>query len=1208
MVRLGERQAAAPRRLFQGALCLGLLALFLAALPSVSYATDPPPPLVFWSTAGPVGVERPAGERPADWLAALLAGPTASERAQGLWSAIPAGTELAGLDVSADGRVTVRLRLPPEALARLDAETLEIIEQQIAWTLEPLNWQELYVQTWDADAGAFVDLASFLPPLDAPRKETVASGEEMPTPAYIGQPPASGQGQPQGALSGKTVYVSAGHGWLWNSTVNGWRTQRPPYPNPPYVGPIIEDFNNAEAVNQYLLQYLWNAGATVIPVRERDMNSAEAVVDDGDGGFATSGTWNTTTGSGYGSDYRWASTVVSTPTASVTWTVALPADGQYAVYVWYRPGTNRAADARYTVHHAGGETTVTVDQRHHGSTWHYLGTYGFLAGTAPRLTLTNRSSATGTVVIADAVRIGGGTFSSLSGIVTSAPYPPNTPWWETAAYYYTQRMGMPAADGDVVARPIYARWEHAGTGEDAVYVSWHTNGISGYQTTSRGTISFIHNGAGRPVTPGSAALRDAIHNELVNDLRAGWDPTWPASTGAMNLGELRELYDPDPAVALPGALIEVAYHDHPGDTDALKEPAFELLAARAIYQGIVRYFAQKDGVAAHLLPEPPTHLAAQNLGGGAVRLRWRPSPVNAIGGDAATGYRVYTSTNGIGWSNGVAVAGTSFDLSGLPTGQLLFVRVTATNAGGESFPTETLAVRVGSAPSILLVSGFDRLDRYMLVPDYYAPTAQTHMRMFLGQMNRYDYVIQHGWAISYPFDSASNEAVESGDVSLLDYGIVDWIVGEESTQDETLSAAEQGLLKTFIDGGGSLFISGAEIGWDLDHLGSSSDRAFYNTYLRAAYAGDDAATYQVAPVAGRIFAGLPAFRFDTLYNADYPDQLTPLGGAQAALIYSGGAGGTAAIQYANGCQRLVYFGFPFETIETARRAEVMGRALDFLGACGLLPLETTITSPQDGGIYLRFPLLSGTAHGGWGVERVEVAVRRQADGLWWDGTGWVTATAWLTATGSATWSYTLTAPLAAGWYDVRARAWDVTAQVDTTPAEAAMQVITPNSVLFLPLVATARECQELVVNGGFEASDGWVLNNLAVYDTTRFHSGARSMRVGIPPGQPGVYAFSSIAQTMALPAGGSAQLSLWLYPIGEALDPGDWHYIALFDQWNNYYLLDKWTSNGQAWEQRAYDLSAYAGRTVTIYIGTQNDGDNETSALYIDDVSLMVCP
>ncbi len=1307
---------------------------FLAAFAGTAAAQEPPP-VCFWSVQGPVCVERPvelgaAGLDPEALMAALLAGPTAEERAQGIWSGILEGTTLEGLEVRPDGTVVIRLGVPLESLQFLDPTTFEIIVRQIGWTLEPLGWRDLRIQTWDPSVGEFVPLADFLPEIPDPRKETVLSGEETPplSVAHVGQPPAAGQGQPQGALSGKTVYVSAGHGWQWNDYVDGWRTQRPPYPNPPYVGPIIEDHNNAEAVNQYLLQYLWNAGAQIIPVRERDMNGAEVVVDNDDPGpgtgyFETSAwTTATITGTGYaGTGYRWAEVVTGTPTATAVWTATLPADGRYAVYVWYRSGSDRAPDARYTVHHAGGETTVTVDQRHHGITWHYIGTYGLRGGGEARITLTNQSAVTGHVVIADAVRFGGGTFDDLAGIETAAPRPPDKPWWEVAAYYYVQRMGMGPPPGDVTARPIYARWEHAGTGDDAVYVSWHTNGVSGYQTHSHGTISIIHNGEGKQLTPGSESLRDAIHAELVRDIRVGWDSDWPGDKRSMNLGELRELWDNAPTVCIPGTLIEVAYHDHPDDTDALKEPYFNMLAARAFYQGIVKYFERRDGVGLTLLPEPPTHLVAQNMGGGQVRVSWRPSPTDTVGlvGDAPTGYRVYTSTDGLGWSNGVPVTTTTYIHAPVSPYSLLFVRVSAANDGGESFPTETLAVRVGDDAGVLLVNGFDRLNRTMLVPDY-DPVEGYNLRMFLDQMNRYDYVVQHGEVISYPFDSASNETVRDGLVSLDDYALVDWILGEESAPDETLDPTERTLLEDFLGHGGALFLSGTEVGWHLDYLGA--DPAFYNDVLRADYAGDDAETYVVTPTLGSIFEGLGPFRFDApgMYDADYPDQMTPISGSVAALAYSGGLAGTAAVQYENvadGCERLVYFGFPFETVWPDRRPAVMAQVLDFLAPCLAPPVNTKIAIPADGSAYKIEPPFEGTVEAGETtiLDRVEVQIQRASDDHYWAGSTWLTATtwvtgmvsftgtAWLTATGTLTWFYTLPA-LGDSDYYLRARAWTVNGDVDLSPAEVVFTydtlapvstvLITPTGGVtisalpgvtlvwetvvdegsplayvvqldgqplspsygttqsaytvipiadglhtwgvqvfdaagnrsewvtdtfsvsryhaWLPLVMRnfegGGECTDVLVNGGFELDEGWVLNRLATYDTTNVHSGARSARVGIPPGEPGSDAYSSVAQEVTLPGGNEATLWLWVYPISEESDPDDWHYVSLWDQSDVYHALDHWQSDARTWEQRQYDLSAYLGQTVTLYVGTRNDGDDDAAALYVDDVALEVCP
>jgi len=102
--------------------------------------------------------------------------------------------------------------------------------------------------------------------------------------------------------------------------------------------------------------------------------------------------------------------------------------------------------------------------------------------------------------------------------------------------------------------------------------------------------------------------------------------------------------------------------------------------------------------------------------------------------------------------------------------------------------------------------------------------------------------------------------------------------------------------------------------------------------------------------------------------------------------------------------------------------------------------------------------------------------------------------------------------------------------------------------------------------------------------------------------------YSSVMQVVTLTEGSSATLSLWVYPIGEGGDTGDYHYIGVLDSEGVYHALDHWRSDAQAWELRQYDLSAYVGQTVTIYIGTVNDGDDDTSALYVDDVALEVCP
>jgi hypothetical protein len=261
-------------------------------------------------------------------------------------------------------------------------------------------------------------------------------------------------------------------------------------------------------------------------------------------------------------------------------------------------------DARYEIHHAGGTTTVRISQEIHGQTWRYLGEYYFEAGTAGQVTLVNGSDDPGQAVVADALRFGGGLGSISEPGGTSG-----RPRWEEAATYWARYQGIPAemCSSDPVCRPLYAEWEtargYAGDAQDAVYVSWHTNAGGG-----TGTESYIHDAE---PTAGSADLQRWIHAELIHDLRAGWDPQWVnRGRKSADFGEVRELS------SLPGVLLEIAFHDteDPGDADDLREPVFRQIAARAVFQGIVKYFAGRDETQVHLSPEPPTRLVARNSG------------------------------------------------------------------------------------------------------------------------------------------------------------------------------------------------------------------------------------------------------------------------------------------------------------------------------------------------------------------------------------------------------------------------------------------------------------------------------------------------------------------------------------------------------------------------------------------------------------------
>jgi Fibronectin type III domain len=840
-------------------------------------------------------------------VAAQLAGPTALEATDGLVGLFSPGSSLDSVMVS-EGHGTVRLTLPETFLQdRLDDRLFEeIVHLTVNMDESTEGLQSLSLLARAPGETEYRPLSEYLPlppPNDKPETEQGTSGEPGPGTSHVGQPPMSGQGQPTGALTGASIFLSPGHGWYYNHDVLfRWATQRGNNNN------LIEDLSNGEAVLQYLVPYLWNAGARVYTVRERDLQTNEVIIDNGGTGHSETGSWSTQTPSDgfYGTNMRAAMTVTGTPTATSTFTPDIPEDGHYAVTVWYRSSTTgtTTADARFTVNHTGGSTTWVQNETRDGWTWKNIGTYYFEAGVNPAtgsVVIDNQSATAGRYVVADAVRFGGGMGSLIDpngGGLSGEPR------WEESGRYHRVFMGDNTWAGTVWAMPQYADWEcedgwEGGSNNNAIYVSWHTNAGGG-----TGTSSFAYSSAGSggafDGVAGGDILRNTIHAELINDITAGWDSGWTdRGTKTANFGEINPGNNND----MPASLHEMAFHDLPADADDIKEPNFRRLCARAVYQGIVKfyhdYFYSSQGNGEFnddtLLPEPPTNLRALNAGGGSVSLAWDAPPSDTgddLLGDPATGYRVYQSSNGRGFDNGTAAAVTSATVSGLTPGDVIYFRVSATNAGGESFPTETLAVRVRSSgtPPILIVNGFDRLDRDMNIFEDDPYDADPAHRGYLWLMNTYDHIIAHAEAIDargIDFDSCANEAIIDSQVSLGSYDTVVWICGEESDPDDTLSATEQSRLTSYFGGGGRLFISGAEIAWELDSL--NRGRSFCENSLHANSVGNDAGVYAATGSTGSIFDGF-SLTFDdgsSIYDVDLPDVIDASAGSAVALEYSG---------------------------------------------------------------------------------------------------------------------------------------------------------------------------------------------------------------------------------------------------------------------------------------------------------------------------------
>ncbi|HOB74144.1 MAG TPA: N-acetylmuramoyl-L-alanine amidase [Phycisphaerae bacterium] len=882
---------------------------------------------------------------------------------------LPPGTVLDRLSVNDAGEASLWLTLAKGVrLGTLPESHIAAIDSVFRGLLDDGNLCGLNIQVReDGGADEYRSLGSYLAPeAPSPAPEMPAMDipptEETPLfePQTIGGPLANADGQPTGALSGVVVYCAAGHGWT--AGTSSWRLQRG------VTHSMIEDYGNIDQLN-YFVHYLYNAGATVVPLRPVGYQYTEVVLDNDHAGVTFTGSWfdSTSASKYYDRDRATAPTSVpyrfanasATENATARYVPNLPKSDFWPVYTWVAHGTNRVPQL-YRIHHSGGTAEVVIDHRRVGNGWIWLGTYHFEAGTQGWVEISNLSSVSG-VVIADAIRFGFGMGSIRR---TSANSLSGYPRDEECQRYWAQSELSTHAVG--FSSTI---WDSSDTDENdnvsaglrwsaemnainfnndrwrRVYLEFHTNAASG---SAKGTVALYNTEPGT-YTTNQVAFATLLGEKIEADMLAlddGFEYSWGVrnpntyhasfSYGAINALRNNNQFD--------ATLLEVAFHDNAEDAANLRSARVRDAVARSSTQALVSFLSNASlfpgtQVPAVYLPDPPERLRATHDGNGNIVLSWVPGPArpaSPASGDPATGYKIYRSSNGYGFGNAMVVGNvTTVTLTDIPADTTVYLRVAATNAGGESMPTPTLAVRrpASGVARVLIVDGFDRVSRQQnIVQTNYAGT---HDRPIARRVNSFDYIVQHARAmdaVGATFDSCVNEAVIAGAVNLKNYGTVVWILGEESSADRTFDTTEQSLVTSYLNDGGRLFVTGSEIGYELDNLGAG--RSFYENVLGANYVSDSAGTYTVSGTGG-ILADVGTFNFDPAQGAPYdvnsPDRIAPQAGAQAILTYSGGSGGTAGIQYDSGTYRVVMFGFPFEAITSNdARIAIMQRVLEYL--------------------------------------------------------------------------------------------------------------------------------------------------------------------------------------------------------------------------------------------------------------------------------------
>ena len=105
--------------------------------------------------------------------------------------------------------------------------------------------------------------------------------------------------QPDGGLAGKITYIMAGHGYTADTDGSGaWSFQRSETVVSGTPTEMIEDLGNVDQMT-FLADYLFRAGATVVPMRPIGHQTNEVVLDNDDAGVSFVGSWTNSTSSVY---------------------------------------------------------------------------------------------------------------------------------------------------------------------------------------------------------------------------------------------------------------------------------------------------------------------------------------------------------------------------------------------------------------------------------------------------------------------------------------------------------------------------------------------------------------------------------------------------------------------------------------------------------------------------------------------------------------------------------------------------------------------------------------------------------------------------------------------------------------------------------------------------------------------------------------------
>lgn len=710
-------------------------------------------------------------------------------------------------------------------------------------------------------------------------------------------------------LNNRYIALWPSHGSYYDQSQKKWIWQRP------VVFRTVEDLLSVSFIVPYLAPMLENAGAQIFLPRERDFNRSEILID------RDKSTQNSKYQS-YNDRFQWSkasggfgnmkntylfgenpfdlgsfdfiqSTSDEFESSRVEWLPEIPEDGNYSVYISYKSFPNSAEDAHYEVLSAKGKTEFRVNQTMGGSTWIHLGQFPFKKGKNrdQKIILTNCSQFPDKVITADAVKIGGGMGNISRGPDSlhldtipykNQPVTSSKPRYAEGSRYWLQWAGIPDS--------VYSRTKNKNDYLDdfqsrGFWVNYLKNKLNipvdlafalhtdaGFNTgdTIIGTLGIctvtstqkkdtFPNGSSRWI---SRDLTDLIQSQIVEDIKLNFYEDWTRR------GIWNKSYSESREPEVPTMLLELLSHQNFGDMQFAHDPKFRFTVARAIYKGMVNYFASQNHENIQIAPLPVKDFLTKFKSGDTILLKWKAQLEPAEPRSNPDKYIVYTAIDNEIFDKGRICSVDSILLKIKPN-HIYNFKVCALNDGGISFPSEILSVFKNpfSKEKVLIVNAFDGVN----APDSYSESGKAGFNSDFSQGtpdqydyhiignqidndrnskynrlenpgfgntdrkfetslmpgNQFNYPYIHGKSLKslgFSFVSASKDAFLHENYLPSEYKIVDLIFGNQHQTKENLNSKSknelmdklfQNQLSQYLSNGVKLIVSGANFGSDL---------------------------------------------------------------------------------------------------------------------------------------------------------------------------------------------------------------------------------------------------------------------------------------------------------------------------------------------------------------------------------------------------------